>query len=149
MFRKFLVNRCQEDFEERQRATKAQRDANAEKAAAGEATAEKEEAELLSDEYYAAQKVKRRALGLVKFIGELFKQNMLHERTLSACVGSLFVANPEEEDIEALTKLIGTIGKWFEANPKTQSHVILWFQKIDEVIRSDILNPRMRFMLMV
>ena len=31
------------------------------------------ESALYSDEYYAAQKAKRQGLGLIKFIGELFK----------------------------------------------------------------------------
>lgn len=99
LFRKYLLNRCQEDYEkgwsERQRtanaaASQAEEDraklesneaskADAEKAAeSGQSTkAEPKEAEILSDEYYAAQKAKRRGLGLVRFIGELYKLNML------------------------------------------------------------------------
>ena len=40
------------------------------------------EAELLSDAYYTAAKAKRQGLGLVQFIGELFKLNMLIERIM-------------------------------------------------------------------
>lgn len=99
LFRKYLLNRCQEDYEkgwsERQRtanaaASQAEEDkaklesneaskAEAEKAAEEGTTSKSEpkEAEILSDEYYAAQKAKRRGLGLVRFIGELYKLNML------------------------------------------------------------------------
>ena len=34
------------------------------------------------DQYYGAQKAKRRSLGLIKFIGELFKLQMLTERMM-------------------------------------------------------------------
>lgn len=99
LFRKYLLNRCQEDYEkgwsERQRtasaaaasadADKAKLESNeaakAEAEKAGESGAKKDEpqeAEILSDEYYAAQKAKRRGLGLVRFIGELYKLNMLY-----------------------------------------------------------------------
>ena len=43
-----------------------------------------EEAAMLSDEYYIAAAAKRRGLGLVKFIGELFKLGMLTERIMHA-----------------------------------------------------------------
>jgi translation initiation factor 4G len=39
---------------------------------------------LYSDEYYAVQKAKRQGLGL-KFIGELFKLQMLTERIMHDC----------------------------------------------------------------
>jgi len=50
---------------------------------------EKEEHALYSEEYYAAQKAKRRGLGLIKFIGELFKLQMLTERIMHECVKKL------------------------------------------------------------
>jgi hypothetical protein len=56
---------------------KASEDAAVKKA--GEASGE---AELYSDEYFAAQKAKRRGLGLIQFIGELYKLQMLTERIM-------------------------------------------------------------------
>jgi translation initiation factor 4G len=53
-------------------ATKAMED-EAVKAANEKKGDQKEEHVLYSEEYYAAQKAKRRSLGLIKFIGELFK----------------------------------------------------------------------------
>ena len=54
---------------------------------------------LYSDEYYAAQKAKRQGLGLIKFIGELFKLQMFTERIMHECVKKLLgnVDNTEEE----------------------------------------------------
>ena len=58
---------------------------------------------MYSDEYYTAQKAKRQSLGLVKFIGEHFKLQMLTERIMHECIKKLLsnVDNPEEEEIES------------------------------------------------
>ncbi|PBK86886.1 ARM repeat-containing protein, partial [Armillaria gallica] len=84
LFRKYLLNRCQEDFERGWVAKEATAAAAASKAiedqAAESASQQKgdgeEEIVLYSEEYYAAQKAKRQGLGLIKFIGELFKLQM-------------------------------------------------------------------------
>jgi translation initiation factor 4G len=73
LFRKYLLNRCQEEFE---RGWKVNLPQKPDENAVGK------EAELLSDAYYAAAKAKRQGLGLVQFIGELFKLNMLIEKIM-------------------------------------------------------------------
>ncbi|KAJ7018326.1 armadillo-type protein [Mycena alexandri] len=104
LFCKYLLNRCQDDFERGWVAKEA--------IASGEAN---NKIVLYSDKYYAAQKAKRQGLGLIKFIGELFKVQMLTERILHECVKKLLgnVETPEEEEeIESLCKLISTeLGK--------------------------------------
>jgi translation initiation factor 4G len=95
LFRKYLLNRCQEDFERGWALKESTAAAAASKASQDEAaktsTEDTREAALYSDEYYAAQKAKRQGLGLVKFIGELFKLQMLTERIMHECVKKLFV----------------------------------------------------------
>lgn len=73
LFRKYLLNRCQEEFE---RGWKINLPPKPDDDAVGK------EAELLSEEYYKAAKAKRQGLGLVQFIGELFKLNMLIEKIM-------------------------------------------------------------------
>ena len=73
LFRKYLLNRCQEEFE---RGWKVNLPPKPDDDAVGK------EAELLSEEYYKAAKAKRQGLGLVQFIGELFKLNMLIEKIM-------------------------------------------------------------------
>ena len=68
-------------------ATKALEDEAAKAANAKTKEGGTEEIVLYSDEYYAAQKAKRQSLGLIKFIGELFKLRMLTERIMH--VGSM------------------------------------------------------------
>ena len=130
LFRKYLLNRCQEDFERgwvakeataAAAATKASEDQAAKAAAEGN---ENGESALYSDEYYAAQKAKRQGLGLIKFIGELFKLQMLTERIMHECVKKLLgnVENPEEEEIESLCKLLATVGQILDT-PKARAHM--------------------------
>ncbi|KAI1788960.1 armadillo-type protein [Ganoderma leucocontextum] len=72
-----------------------------------------EESTLYSVEYYAAQKAKRQGLGLITFISELFKLQMLTECIMHEWVKKLLgnVKNPEEEEIESLCKLLTTVGQ--------------------------------------
>jgi hypothetical protein len=79
---------------------------------------------LYSEEYYAAQKAKRQGLGLIKFIGELFKLQMLTERIMHECVKKLLgnVENPEEEEIESLCKLLTTVGQILDTNQSSRPY---------------------------
>ncbi|KAI0343671.1 hypothetical protein BDW22DRAFT_1373702 [Trametopsis cervina] len=154
LFRKYLLNRCQEDFERgwaskettaAAAATKASEDQAAKAAAEGGA---EDEIALYSEEYYAAQKAKRQGLGLIKFIGELFKLQMLTERIMHECVKKLLgnVANPEEEEIESLCKLLSTVGALLD-NLKARAHMDVYFSRMKELCKSNNVNSRMQFML--
>ncbi|KAI0079837.1 hypothetical protein K474DRAFT_1658664 [Panus rudis PR-1116 ss-1] len=155
LFRKYLLNRCQEDFERGWAAKDATAAAAATKASedqAAKAAAEKDpsgESALYSDEYYAAQKAKRQGLGLVKFIGELFKLQMLTERIMHECIKKLLsnVDNPEEEEIESLCKLMTTVGQLLDT-PKARAHMDVYFTRMKELAKSPNVNSRMTFMLL-
>ncbi|KIK97976.1 hypothetical protein PAXRUDRAFT_742412 [Paxillus rubicundulus Ve08.2h10] len=153
LFRKYLLNRCQEDFERGWFAKETTAAAAAAKASddqAIKAANEKqgEENELYSDEYYAAQKAKRQGLGLIKFIGELFKLQMLTERIMHECVKKLLgnVENPEEEEIESLCQLLKTVGQQLDV-PKARAHMDVYFTRMKELCKSLNVSPRMQFML--
>ncbi|KAG5647073.1 hypothetical protein DXG03_001443 [Asterophora parasitica] len=157
LFRKYLLNRCQEDFERGWVAKEATAAAAATKAAedqAAKAASEKskangeEEVVLYSDEYYAAQKAKRQGLGLVKFIGELFKLQMLTERIMHECVKKQLanVDNPEEEEIESLCKLVTTVGALLDT-PKARAHLDVYFSRMKELTKNPNVSSRMQFML--
>ncbi|KAG9312204.1 hypothetical protein JVU11DRAFT_7502 [Chiua virens] len=153
LFRKYLLNRCQEDFERGWVAKETTAAAAAAKASddqAIKAANEKkgEESELYSDEYYAAQKAKRQGLGLIKFIGELFKLQMLTERIMHECVKKLLgnVENPEEEEIESLCQLLKTVGQLLDV-PKARAHMDVYFTRMKELCKSLNVSPRMQFML--
>lgn len=152
LFRKYLLNRCQEDFERGWAAKDAAASAAAAKAsedaAVKKAAEASGEAELYSDEYYVAQKAKRRGLGLIQFIGELYKLQMLTERIMHECIKKLLgnVDNPEEEEIESLCRLLTTVGRLLD-NPKARAHMDIYFTRMKELGKSNNVAPRMQFML--
>ncbi|KZP29637.1 hypothetical protein FIBSPDRAFT_926827 [Athelia psychrophila] len=93
-------------------------------------------------------KAKRQGLGLIKFIGEWFKLQMLTERIMHECVKKLLgnVENPEEEEIESLCKLLSTVGALLDT-PKAGAQMDVYFSRMKELTRSENLTLRMRFML--
>ncbi|KWU41598.1 ARM repeat-containing protein, partial [Rhodotorula sp. JG-1b] len=152
LFRKYLLNRCQEDYEQGKEADdKAKKDANdaAKKEAEDTGKEPAGEAELLSEEYYAAQKAKRRGLGLVRFIGELYRLSMLTERIMHECIKKLLAntENPEEEDIESLCRLLTTVGKGLD-NAKAKQHMDVYFSRMRTIADNPKVTSRMRFMIM-
>jgi len=156
LFRKYLLNRCQEDFERGWFAKEATVAAAATKASDGQATktANKKkgtvEAGLYSDEHYAVQKAERQGLGLIKFIGELFKVQMLTERIMHECVKKLLVnvENPEEEEIKSLCQLLKTVGQLLDTQ-KARAHMDVYFTRMKELGKSTNVSSRMQFMLQV
>ena len=161
LFRRYLVNRCQVDFEN---GWKARETAAAAAAAKSEEDKDrlaqqeqdKEKGEegsgepvMLSDEYYAAQKAKRRGLGLVQLIGELYKMEMLGKNVIRSCFVKLLnnVGNPDEEDLESACKLLVTVGKQFEAASPENMNIV--FDRLDNVLKSDTVSSRIRFMILV
>lgn len=70
-----------------------------------------EERTRLHDELEEAKdKARRRSIGNIKFIGELFKLKMLTEAIMHDCVVKL-LKNHDEESLECLCRLLTTIGK--------------------------------------
>jgi translation initiation factor 4G len=144
LFRKYLLNRCQEEFERGWKIDLPEKpeDENGEM--------KTEEAAMLSDEYYIAAAAKRRGLGLVQFIGELYKLSMLTERIMHECVKKLvdYTGVPDEAEIESLTKLLKTIGLNLDSTEKGKPMMDVYFTRIQAMIDTPELPSRLRFMLM-
>ena len=106
---------------------------------------------MLSDEYYIAAAAKRRGLGLVRFIGELFKLGMLTSRIMHMCVKRLvdWEGMPDEAEVESLTSLLKTIGETLDSEEKMRSTMDAYFLRINGMIGVEGLPSRLRFMLMV
>ena len=147
LFRKYLLNRCQKDFERGWVA----KEVTAVAAATGALGDKAANAKIVSfDEYYATQKAKRHGLGVIKFIGELFRLQILTERIVHECVKKLLgnVDNPEEEEIESLCKLLATVGSMLDIQ-KARGHVDVYFAQMKKIMKSPDITPRMQFMLQV
>ena len=113
--------------------------------------------------------MKRKHTGHIRFVGELFKQNMLKPRIIFACISDLLhpteqsdnaaektpettVNVSEEEDLVCLCKLFQTVGQKFEEyclkSRKRYENLNAIFYEIDELSNKHALS-RVRFMLRV
>ncbi|KAM5382640.1 hypothetical protein ACJZ2D_002430 [Fusarium nematophilum] len=145
LFRKYLLNRCQEEFERGWSVNLPEPKESEEQDGKKPG-----EAVLMSDEYYTAAAAKRRGLGLVQFIGELYKLGMLTERIMHECVHKLvdYKGVPDEAEIESLSKLLRTIGANLDATEKGRPMMDAYFQRIQTMVDLPELPSRLKFMLM-
>jgi len=140
-FRKLLLTRCQKEFEENQ--------------------TEKIDAAIVgvTDEDEIAYKtglVKKAYLGHMRFIGELYKGDMIKLEIMLWCLKNL-LENYEEERVECFTKLMTTIGYPLEQQsnilaqtgkkgPQKELHA-RWKQ-VQSMISGREVSNRMKFLLL-
>ncbi|GFY90374.1 eukaryotic translation initiation factor 4G [Actinidia rufa] len=103
---------------------------------------------LRSKERRRELQARRRMLGNIRLIGELYKNGMLTERIMHECINKLLgqYQNPDEEDIEALCKLMSTIGKIID-HPKAKEHIDTYFDMMARLSNNMKLSSGVRFML--
>ncbi|XP_024192741.1 LOW QUALITY PROTEIN: eukaryotic translation initiation factor 4G [Rosa chinensis] len=137
-FKRLLLNKCQEEFE---RGEREQEEANKadEEGEVKQSEEEREEKRI---------KARRRMLGNIRLIGELYKKKMLTERIMHECIKKLLgqQQTPDEEDIEALCKLMSTIGEMID-HPKAKEHMDAYFERMKNLSNNMKLSSRVRFML--
>jgi hypothetical protein len=143
LFRKYLLNRCQDDFEKGLEIH----------------FNEKDEPNLASDVAKSRKKAKRQLLGLICFISELFKLNMVTDRIMHECIKKLLVFQgpPGEKEMEVLCKLMNTIGEKLEhdhANKifdhsKAEQLMDSYFTTMLKITKLPKLQTRIKSMLMV
>lgn len=137
-FKRLLLNKCQEEFErgerEQEEANRVEGDGEVK-----QSEQEKEEKKI---------RARRRMLGNIRLIGELYKKKMLTERIMHECIKKLLGQhqNPDEEDLEALCKLMSTIGEMID-HPKAKEYMDAYFDMIMNLSNNMKLSSRMRFML--
>jgi translation initiation factor 4G len=193
-FRRTLLNKCQEEFERGAVAMKAvaereKRDHEkpAEEPAvepaveAPKEAAEVEEGEISLEEQEklnAAEEAKRqdkaqadaevkarkRMLGNIIFVGQLYRFGVLTESVMHTCIKQLLEEsqNPRSEDIECLCKLLTTVGRPMDGSNRTMKQndesgeakpvstrdlMAAYFIRIDVLSRNEALDSRHRFML--
>ena len=137
-FKRMLLNKCQEEFE---RGVREQEEANR----------ADEEGEIKQSEEQREEKrmkARRRMLGNIRLIGELYKKKMLTERIMHECITTLLGQdqNPDEEDVESLCKLMSTIGEMID-HSRAKVHMDGYFDKMKKLSNNMKLSPRVRFML--
>ncbi|KAE8660861.1 Eukaryotic translation initiation factor 4G [Hibiscus syriacus] len=137
-FKRLLLNKCQEEFErgerEQEEANKVEEEGEAKQSEEG-----REEKRI---------KARRRMLGNIRLIGELYKKKMLTERIMHECIKELLgeYENPDEEDVEALCKLMSTIGEMID-HPRAKVYMDAYFGWMTKLSNNMKLSSRVRFML--
>ncbi|XP_036822958.1 eukaryotic translation initiation factor 4 gamma 1 isoform X13 [Oncorhynchus mykiss] len=140
-FRKLLLNRCQKEFEKDQDDDVIFEAKQKEM----EAAKEEEKAGLKATLEEAKDQARRRSLGNIKFIGELFKLKMLTEAIMHDCIVKL-LKNHDEESLECLCRLLSTIGKDLDFE-KAKPRMDQYFAQMDKIIKEKKTSSRIRFML--
>ncbi|XP_068504818.1 eukaryotic translation initiation factor 4 gamma 1a isoform X5 [Syngnathus scovelli] len=140
-FHKLLVNRCQKEFEKDQ-----DDDVFFEKKQKEMEAAKEEDRERLRLELEEGRdKARRRSLGNIKFIGELFKFKMLTEAIMHDCVVKL-LKNHDEESLECLCRLLSTIGKDLDFE-KAKPLMDQYFHQMGKIIKEKKTSSRIRFVM--
>uniref|UniRef100_A0A3Q1CGK5 Eukaryotic translation initiation factor 4 gamma 3 n=1 Tax=Amphiprion ocellaris TaxID=80972 RepID=A0A3Q1CGK5_AMPOC len=141
-FRKLLLNRCQKEFEKDKVDDVVFERKQKELDSAASAT----ERERLQEELEEAKdKARRRSIGNIKFIGELFKLKMLTEAIMHDCVVKL-LKNHDEESLECLCRLLTTIGKDLDFE-KAKPRMDQYFNQMEKIVKERKTSSRIRFML--
>ncbi|XP_067140206.1 eukaryotic translation initiation factor 4 gamma 3-like isoform X2 [Centruroides vittatus] len=148
-FRKALLTKCQAEFErdnndEINYKNRLQLIENAE-------TGEKKK-QLKEELEEEERKSRRRSLGNIKFIGELFKLHMLTASIMHECLKKL-LHRGDEDSLECLCRLLTTIGKELDTEKKSantnkpSSLINSYFESMKEIVERRTTTSRVRFML--
>ncbi|KAG2324801.1 hypothetical protein Bca4012_039303 [Brassica carinata] len=132
-FKRLLLDKCQEEFERGEK--------EASRVAEVEQTEEEKEEKRLE--------FRRRRLGNIRLIGELYKKRMLTEKIMHACIQKLLgddQEDPLEENIEALCELMSTIGVMID-HQRAKVHMDAYFERMKMLSCKQELSSRARFML--
>jgi translation initiation factor 4G len=95
----------------------------------------------------ALLQAKRQGLGLVMFIGELFKVQMLRERVMHECIKKL-LNNVDDPKAERLCALLTTVGERLDT-PRGGPYLDDYFARMRKLVENPKVNNRMRRMLLV
>jgi len=133
-FRRALLNRCQEEFEKASQKIE-------------NLPSDPEEATLVR------HKERKKKIGNVKFIGELFKFKLLSEKIIHGCIKILFSAiykykddrEPLEMNCELLCKMFSTIGKLIDI-PEARTYLTTYFAHIGKLASDPNMSSRIRFL---
>uniref|UniRef100_A0ABD2X3F2 MI domain-containing protein n=1 Tax=Trichogramma kaykai TaxID=54128 RepID=A0ABD2X3F2_9HYME len=140
-FRKLILTRCQSEFEK----NTVEENARSDKLKMIEDCTDpekKKELQLSLEEEERRMRIK--SVGNIRFIGELFKQNMLTCKIMIQCIRHL-LKQADEENLECLCKLLTTIGKALEMKNTDLSE---YFKQMQQIAHSKgKVSSRIRFML--
>jgi hypothetical protein len=153
-FRRVLLKNCQNEFVrfEHQAKEGAEIEANAASQADGNEGSE-ETKKMKAEAYTKAMEAKKRMLGNVRFIGELYKKDLLPETIIHRqCIHPLLtlaIQKKEDDVIEALCTLLSRTGKKLSESTSSEAKKVIdnYFASLERLSMDHTLPARVRFML--
>ena len=154
-FRKLLLTRCQREFEKDSAGLIEVENKRKEI----EENEEEDKKKQLEDELEdLINKNRRRSLGNIRFIGELFKLRILSAKIMHQCILRLLSQPEDEESLECLCRLLSTIGKELEtpavqagaarnASDPSLEKMNSYFSSLDSIVQKRKVSNRIRFMI--
>jgi len=158
-FRKLLIGRCQVEFE---KDYMEGLDKSKFKEELLKAETEEKKKEIQADFEDKERKARRRSAGNTRFIGELYKREMLTVRIMHECIRRL-IQKKDEESLECLCRLVTTVGKHLEdatalvmkskeqqqnAKLRDITHLDSYFNQMQVIIDQKQTTLRVRCLLM-
>lgn len=154
-FRKLLLTRCQKEFE-KDNAALIDVENKKKEIETAESDAKKKDLESELEELVNSNR--RKSLGNIRFIGELFKLRILSVKIMHQCILRLLSQPEDEESLECLCRLLSTIGKELETPmqpPAGRSTSISanresmnsYFSTLDSIVNKRKISNRIRFMI--
>ncbi|CAH1141154.1 unnamed protein product [Phyllotreta striolata] len=142
-FRKLLITRCQQEFEKQSvdESFKEQKLKEIE-----ECTDPDKRKDIEFDFEEHLRRVRMKSVGNIRFIGELFKQQMLTQKIMLRCLNNL-LDNGDEESLECLCKLLTTIGKELESKGIHLEDIFNKMKNLADRRQGTKISSRIRFML--
>jgi translation initiation factor 4G len=161
-FKRSLLNKCEDEFSKQDIYVDWKKEKAAYEESKG-ALSESERAEKEEELEFRRIKIKKQMLGNIKFIGQLYKKNLLKEKIMRFCIASLLKLEPDdadakvrtyhdagdaemdEEDHEAICSMFATIGSTID-DATAADFITVCFNKIKRLSTSPELPSRSRFM---
>ncbi|XP_065337043.1 eukaryotic translation initiation factor 4 gamma 1 isoform X6 [Cloeon dipterum] len=121
-FKKELLHRCQEEFQkEKQSKSRLNEQSQILLKEIDEATGDKKR-ELIAQLEEDERRMRKKYVGVNRFIGELYKMQMLNGNIMMQCICKLLESS-NEESLECLCKLLTTIGQDLETRQEKDKKV--------------------------
>jgi len=93
---------------------------------------------------------RKQSLGNIRFIGELFKLQIIPIHIVKYCISQLLTQSENEESLERLCTLMTTVGEELERSSVSigpNGNINSYFSSMETIVRNDKLSHRARFMI--
>jgi len=151
-FRKLLISRCQKEFE-KDYMDNLDRKKHEEEMAAAKSEDERKNIRAVFEQM--EMKLRRRSLGNIRFIGELYKLQMLTARIMHECVKKLLTTT-DEESLECLCRLLTTVGQDLDIETQGRlakgpqgglNDLAVYFKEMSRITQDKKVCSRVRFLM--